>query len=115
SGSGMSDCTTSVLNDSSTAPAIDTIVASHTEPLNTSCCGLSSRLKNIRNRIDSRLIGDTTVTGAIDIAMYRNICEKNTRKPENVNHLAASRSVDHTCFHCPGHSRTSENTIVAAI
>src|ERR1700754_1575457 len=84
-GSGSNDCTNSTLSDSITAPASETTVASTTPPPNTSWCGLSSRLKNSRNRIDSRLIGDTTVTGAIDIAMYRNMCEQNTRKPENVN------------------------------
>ena len=45
SDSGNSDCTTSVLIDSASAPASDTTVATITDPPNTSCCGLSSRLK----------------------------------------------------------------------
>jgi hypothetical protein len=45
SGSGSSDVTMSVLNDRITAPTSDTTVPRMTLPPNTSCCGLSMRLK----------------------------------------------------------------------
>ena len=45
SGSGSSDVTMSVLSDRITAPTSDTTVPRITLPPNTSCCGLSMRLK----------------------------------------------------------------------
>jgi hypothetical protein len=62
----------------------------------------------------SRLIGDTTVTGAIASAMKKNICETQTMTPENVNHLAASGLTAMAWRSWPGHSSTSAITAVAA-
>ena len=45
SGSGSTEETTSALNDSSTAPPSDTSVPRMTLPPNTSCSGVSNRLK----------------------------------------------------------------------